>query len=221
MPSQSFSPQDQSNMIWVCRRLAAALQGEGTLVSALDRLARAAPKGPRRIVSAMQDSLRTGKHAADGLLTIGLPWFVFGTIKAGELGAMIGPSVALLADRLELERQTGRPNNRKLFAYSLAFGRMGLMLGMRAPMLTAIETAATSVPGSQAQRALMNAHERLCKGADLSEALERAEADLPEGTLGMIRDGEKDSRLPEALSVVADYLLDEAGAARRAQVKEV
>ena len=221
MPSQSLSPQDQSHMIWVCRRLAAALHGEDTLVSALDRLARSAPKGPRRIASAMRESLRTGKQAADGLLDIGLPWFVFGTIKAGELGAMIGPSVALLADRLELEQQTGRPKNRKLFAYSLALGRMGLMLGMRAPMLTALETAANSVPGSHAQRVLMGARDKVCQGADLSEALKEVKADLPEGTLDMIRDGEKDSRLPEALSVVSDYLLDEAGAARRAPVKEV
>ena len=221
MPSQSFSPQDQSDMIWVCRRLAAALQGEDTLLSALDGLVRSAARGRRRIVSAMRDSLRTGKHAADGLLDIGLPWFVFGTIKAGELGTMVGRSTSLLADRLELEQQAGRPGNRELFAYSLALGRTGLMLGVRAPILTALETAATSVPDSLARRTLMEAREAISKGANLSEALMSAEADLPEGTLDMIRDGERDNRLPEALSVVSDYLLDEAGAARAAATKEV
>jgi len=221
MSGKQFSPQDQTDMIWVCRRLAAALQGEERIASALDHLAASAPKGPRRILSAMRDSLHVGKTAADGLLGIGMPSFVFGTMKAGEVGAAVGEAASRLAGRLELEQNAGKPRNQGLLAYSLAFGRLGLMLGLRIPALTAIETAAGSVSGSPAESVLMRAREEVRQGVDLSEALERVGADLPEMTVEMIRDGEQDGRLADALSVVADYLLDEAGAARKASKKEV
>jgi type II secretory pathway component PulF len=220
MPGKQFSPQDQTDMIWVCRRLAAALQGGETVVSVLDDLSRSAPKGPRRILSAMRDSLAGGKWASDALLTLGMPWYVLGALKGGELGSRLGESATALAERLELERGIAGIRNRELLAYSLAFGRLGLLLGIHVPILTAIEAAAGSVPGANAEAALNRAREEVRQGVDLSEALERAGAALPEMTLQMIRDGEEDSRLHHALSVVSDYLLDEAGAASRAK-KEV
>jgi type II secretory pathway component PulF len=220
MPGKQFSPQDQTDMIWVCRRLAAALQGGETVVSVLDHLSRSAPKGPRRILSAMRDSLARGRAASDALLELGMPRFVPGVLKWGELGSRVAEAATVLAERLELERTIPPITNRELLAYSLAFGRLGVLLGIGMPILTAIGTAAGSVPGAKAQTCLNRAGEGVRQGVDLSEALARAGAALPEMTLQMIRDGEEDSRLHHALSVVSDYLLDEAGAASSAK-KEV
>ena len=50
MPGKQFSPQDQTDMIWVCRRLAAALQGGEMIASALHELATAARATSKREV---------------------------------------------------------------------------------------------------------------------------------------------------------------------------
>jgi type II secretory pathway component PulF len=223
MPGKQLSAQERSYLIWVCRRLAAALQGaEGanvhlTVVSALEELARTAPEGPGRILSAMRDSLAGGKWAADALFALGMPTYVSGALKAGEVSSRLAKAATALAERLELEGGIPGGRERELLAYSLAFGRLGLLLGLRVPILAAMEAAAGSVLGSKAEALLSRAAEEVRQGADLGDALERSGVALPELTLQMIRDGEEDSRLPDALSVVSDYLLDEAGATSRAR----
>ncbi len=47
MPGKELSAQNQTDMIWVCRRLAAALQGGETIAAALDQLATAARSGAK------------------------------------------------------------------------------------------------------------------------------------------------------------------------------
>jgi len=217
MAGKQFSPQDRTDMIWICRRLAAALQGGETVVAVLDDLSRSAPRGPRQILCAMRDSLASGKAAAHALLRPGMPWFVFGALKHGELSSRVAEAATALADRLECERTIPAVRNQELLAYSLAFGRLSLLLEIGVPILTAIEAVAGSVAGAKAEAALYRAREEVRQGVDLSEALERAGAAVPEMTVQMIRDGEEDSRLHHALSVVSDYLLDEAGATSAAR----
>jgi len=138
------------------------------------------------------------------------PSFIWGMVRNGESRADLGPTLTLIADRLEAERTTPPPKNRGLHAYALGFGRLGVMLGVGVPILTALETAAAAAPRSQAHDVLMAARTAVRRGTDLSDALQPLAPDLPEMTLDMIRDAEQEGRLAEALPIIADYLLDEA-----------
>jgi len=99
----------------------------------------------------------------------------------------------------------------RLHAYALAFGRLGLMIGLHVPMLTALESAADSLPDPRAKRDLFAALRDVRTGANLSDALRRRCPSLPDLTIDMIRDAERERRLPDALPIIADYLLDAAG----------
>ncbi len=220
MGQNQLSAQAAKDVVWVCRRLAAALQGDTTILQALDSISPRAPAGPRALLRAMRDNLVSEATVARGLISR-VPAFVWGTILSGELHGAPGPALTKLADRLEAERSLPASHNRLLREYSLAVGRLGLMLQVGVPILQALEAAAESIVVPEPRGALLAAREAVRGGADLSEALAPVAADLPPMTIEMIRDGEQTGRLAETLSIVADYLLDEAAKARPARVGQV
>jgi type II secretory pathway component PulF len=148
---------------------------------------------------------------ARGLTDLDVPAFVWGTILCGEQTADPVRALDQIADRLEVESSLTPPADSTLHAFSLAFGRLGTMLDIGVPLLTALEAAADSLPDPGARKALLAARAAVRAGADLSDAVAARCPDLPEPTADMIRDAERDGRLPDALPVIADYLLDAAG----------
>ncbi|UCC69180.1 MAG: type II secretion system F family protein [Armatimonadota bacterium] len=210
------------DIIWLCRRLASALQVDQPILSALDSVAEDAPSALARPLQTMRASVRSGRRISDALVQLHWPSFVWGMVRNGENRGDPAPALALIADRLEAEQAASPPKNRGLHAYALGFGRLGVMLGVGLPILTALETAAAAAPRSQAHDVLMAARTAVRGGAELSDALEPLAADLPDMTLDMIRDAEREGRLAQALPIVADYLLDEAAQTpHRARKQEV
>jgi len=220
MGRKQLSADDAGDVIWVCRHLAAALQGDASILRALDSILPGAPSGPKALLQAMRQNLVSEATIARGLIPLGLPSFVWGTILSGELYGAPAPALVKLADRLEAERATGPVKHKQLYAHSLAIGRLGLMLQVRVPILSALEATAESASVPEVRDALFAARAAVSDGADLSEALCRVTADLPPAAIDMIRDAEKAGRLPEALPVVSDYLLDEAGGSAAPKGKE-
>jgi type II secretory pathway component PulF len=219
MGRKQLSTHDAGDVIWVCRHLAAALQGDATILQALDTVLPEAPAGPKSLLSAMRENLVTEATVGRGLIG-DVPSFIWGTMLSGELYGAPAPALVKLADRLEVERTTGPVKHKQLYAHSLAIGRLGLMLQVRVPILSALEAAAESASVPEVRDALFAARAAVSDGADLSEALCRVAADLPPAAIDMIRDAEKAGRLPEALPVVSDYLLDEAGGSAAPKGKE-
>jgi len=215
-PDHGGAPKSRSDRpatddtIWVCRRLAAALHQGMTILHALESALTGAPAGPRALLEAMRENLVSEGTAARGLIPLRFPSFIWGTVLSGELCGGPGEALALLADRLEAEQASPAPQDRILHLYSLALGRLGLMRQVGVPMLQALEAAAESVDLSDVRDAIGAAREAVGAGAELSDALERVAAGLPAAAVDMIRDGEESGRLPQTLSVVSDYLLDEA-----------
>jgi type II secretory pathway component PulF len=119
-------------------------------------------------------------------------------------------ALTLVADQLEGEEAMPAPRDRKLQAYGVALARLGVMLGVGVPILTALECAAATDPRSQAHDVLLAARDPVRHGAELAETLSSLAPDLPEMTIDMIRDAESEGRLPAALPIIADYLLDVA-----------
>jgi type II secretory pathway component PulF len=213
---------DPPDIIWLCRRLASALQGDQPILSALDSVAEDAPAPLAKPIHAMRESISAGRSISDALRRLEWPSFISGMVHNGESRGDPAPTLTLIADRLEAEHAAPSPKNRGLHAYALGLGRLGVMLGVGVPILTALETAAAAAPRSQAHDVLMAARTAVRGGADLSDALEPLAPDLPEMTLDMIRDAEREGRLSEALPIVADYLLDEAAQTpRRTRKQEV
>jgi type II secretory pathway component PulF len=213
---------DPPDIIWLCRRLASALQGDQPILSALDSVAEDAPAPLAKPIHAMRESISAGRSISDALRRLEWPSFISGMVHNGESRGDPAPTLTLIADRLEAEHAAPPPKNRGLHAYALGLGRLGVMLGVGVPILTALETAAAAAPRSQAHDVLMAARTAVRGGADLSDALEPLAPDLPEMTLDMIRDAEREGRLSEALPIVADYLLDEAAQSpRRTRKQEV
>jgi len=201
---------DFGDVIWVCRRLAAALQDGATILHALDSILKEAPAGPKSLLGAMRGNLVTEATVARGLISL-VPSFVWGTMLSGELYGAPGPALTKLADRLAAEREVTGPADPVLRDYSFALGRLGLMLQVRVSVLQALESVAESASTADVRETLLAAAEGVRAGADLSDALARVAADLPSDAVEMIRDGERSGRLPDALPIVADYLMDEAG----------
>jgi len=213
---------DLPDMIWLCRRLASALQGDQPILSALDSVAEDAPAPLAKPIHSMRDSVCAGRSISDALLRLEWPSFISRMVRNGESRGDPGLTLTLIADRLEAEQAAPPPKNRELHAYALGFGRLGVMLGVGVPILSALETAAAAAPRSQAHDVLMAARTAVRAGAELSDALEPLASGLPEMTLDMIRDAEREGRLSEALPIVADYLLDEAAQTlRRTRKQEV
>jgi len=210
MPARPSVP-DLHDIALTCRRLAEALQVGVTIAPALQAVVKRAPARLRPLVEALRRRVSAGGRMSEELAEWGLPSYVWGVVRWGENRGDLAPALALLADRIELERTPPAVKNRRLYAYSLALGRLGMMLAAGVPLLQAIESAAESVAPSEASDALAAARRGITGGESLSEALQAAAPDLPAMTIDMIRDGEEAGRLDEALPVVADYLLDAAG----------
>jgi type II secretory pathway component PulF len=170
----------------------------------------------------MRESLCAGRAISDALRRLEWPPFIVGMLHNGESRGDPSSSLTLIADQLDAERAAPPSSNHELHAYALGFGRLGVMLGVGIPILTALETAAAAAPRSQAHDVLLAARTPVRGGAELSDALEPLAPDLPEMTLAMIRDAEREGRLSEALPIVADYLHDEAARKpRRGRRQEV
>jgi len=222
MSAKPPRPPDPPDIIWLCRRLASALQADPPILSALDSVAEDAPASLAKPIHTMRDSVCAGRSISDALRRLDWPSFISRMVHNGESRGDPSPALILIADRLEAEQAAPLPKNRGLHAYALGLGRLGVMLGVGVPILTALETAAAAAPRSQAHDILMAARTAVRAGAELSDALEPLAPDLPEMTLDMIRDAEREGRLSEALPIVADYLLDEAAQTpRRARKQEV
>jgi type II secretory pathway component PulF len=209
MGRKQLSTHDAGDVIWVCRHLAAALQGDATILQALDTVLPEAPAGPKSLLSAMRENLVTEATVGRGLIG-DVPSFIWGTILSGELHGALGPALAKLADHLDGERQTAIGADSILRDYSFALGRLGLMLQVRVPLPEALESAAESAALPETRETILAAHDGIRDGADFSEVLSRVTAAIPAGAVDIIRDAEVAGRLSEALPVVADYLMDEA-----------
>jgi type II secretory pathway component PulF len=213
---------DPPDIIWLCRRLASALQVDQPILSALDSVAEDAPAALAKPLQCMRESVCAGRFISDALRRLDWPSFISGMVHNGESRGDPSSSLTLIADQLEAERAAPPSRNHELHAYALGLGRLGVMLGVGVPILTALETAAAAAPRSQAHDVLMSARTPVRGGAELSDALEPLAPDLPEMTLAMIRDAEREGRLSEALPIVADYLHDEAARKpRRVRKQEV
>jgi type II secretory pathway component PulF len=204
------------DLIWFCRRLASALQGDTSVLTALDALAEDAPAGLQAALPAVRSRVRAGGRIPDALDELGWPSFVSAIARSGDARGDLAASLSLAVDALEVEQGLPKARRRDLRAFGLAFGRLGPMFRGGVPTLTAIECVAESVAGTAAQEVLTAVGHAVRGGEALSDALDRLAPDLPEMTTDMIRDGERDGRLGDVLSVVADYLLDESAAAQRA-----
>jgi len=210
MRAKAAAAPDAADVIWLCRRLASALQVDQPILFALDSVAEDARAALTKPLQCMRESVCAGRSISDALRRLDWPSFISGMVHNGESRGDPSSSLTLIADRLEAEQAAVPPKNRGLYAYALSFGRLGVMLGVGVPILTALETAAGAAPRSRAHDVLMAARTAVRRGADLSDALEPLAPDLPEMTLDMIRDAEREGRLAQALPIVADYLLDEA-----------
>jgi type II secretory pathway component PulF len=220
MGHKQLSAEDAGDVIWVCRHLAAALQRETTILPALDSLLLATRSGRKELVAAMRQGLIGEANVARGLVPLGLPSFIWGTILSGELRGDAASGLTRVADRLEIERAAGLVRDKRLYAYSLALGRLGVMLQEWVPILSALEAAADSVSSPEVRDAMLAARDAVREGVDLSQALSRIAAGLPPAAIDMIRDAEQAGRLAEALAVVSDYLQDEAGGSTAPKGKE-
>lgn len=94
------------------------------------------------------------------------------------------------------------------------------MMGLGVSVLDALEAAAHLLPAADVRNEILTARDAVCSGADLSDALRRHSPSLPDLTIDMIRDAEREGRLPEALPIIADYLLDVAGEAKPRRNKQ-
>lgn len=220
MPPKRTAKTELADLALLCRPIARALEGGEILTTALDSLVKHPPGRTKPLVDAMRHRLLAGGQISQALKDRGVPSYAWGTVRHGEAGAALAPALVALADRLDLERHLPASGNPDLRAYALAFGRLSMMLGVRVPFPQAAEAAAESVAPSAAADAVIKAKRAVVRGESLVDALEEAATGLPPMTIEMIRDGENDRRLPQALAIVADYLLDEAGRPAKRARKE-
>jgi type II secretory pathway component PulF len=212
MAKQQLSPQDQADLIWVCRRLASVLQDNHSVLAALDAIRADAPRGLHgRIGEARRRTLGGARlpEAVDGW---GLPRFAWEAVALGDRAHRLPEVLRHVADRLEAEQVVPASADRRLYDYSLAFGRIGLLLLCGVELREAVAYAAESVSPSETSEVLLAAQEAATNaGLTWSEAVARLAPDLPALTVEMIHDAEEERRLGRALLVVSDYLLEEAG----------
>ena len=220
MPGKSIPAPREADLIWLCRRLASALHGDTSVLCALDAVAQDAPAALAAPLRAMHQSVRAGRGISDALVRLGWPPFVSGLVRNGESRNAVEAVLLLIADQLEAEQATPTPSDRDLHAYAVALARLGVMLGVGVPVLTALETAAATDPRSQSHDVLLAARDPIRRGAELADTLASLAPDLPEMTIDMIRDAERDGRLGEAFPVIADYLFDAAGEVKPRRKKQ-
>jgi len=216
MGADQLSPQDRDDLLWFCRRLAAALQGGTSLHVALEAMCESATPGQQDLVTPRR-AVEAGRHLSDAVPMDGLPSYLWKPLRGGEIRNAVAPALSGLADRVELE--AGYPTSpSRLQAYAIALGRLGFMLTFGVPLLSALESAAESVPDSEVTEVLFATRAVMSEGVGLADALARLAPDLPPLTTDMIRDGEEKGRLDFALSVVSDYLFDQAADAAAQEV---
>ena len=210
MSAEKPRAPDPGDIIWFCRRLASALQGERSLLSALEATMSDAPPGLRAPLRALRQCVRAGGRISAAMREHEWPSFVWATVQHGENRGAVDDALIRVAETLEGERALRPPRDRRLHAYSIAFGRLSAMLETHVPILTALEVAAEAAGRGEPHDVFMAARDAMRGGSTLADALERMSPVLPEMTFEMIREAECGGRLPAALRVVSDYLLDEA-----------
>ena len=201
---------DPGDIIWFCRRLASALQGDRSLLSALEATSGDAPARLRDPARALRQCVQAGGRISAAMGEQGWPSFVWAMAQYGENKGALGDALIGVAETLEWERAVRPPRDRRLHAYSIAFGRLSAMLATGVPVLTALEAAAEASAGGESRDVFMGARDAMRGGATLADAVARTSRAFPEMTLEMIAEAECEGRLPAALRVVSDYLLDEA-----------
>ncbi len=214
MSPQRTSTIQTEHIIWLCRRLASALHGDTPVLCALDSIADDAPPSLDAPLGVIGQRVRAGRRISDALAQLEWSPFVVGMVFNGEIRNAVEAALTFIADQLEAEQAIPVPRDRNLHAYGVALARLGVMLEVGVPILTALECAAASDPRSQAHDVLLAARDPVRCGAELAETLSSLAPDLPEMTVDMIRDAERDGRLGDALPVIADYLFDAAGDAK-------
>jgi type II secretory pathway component PulF len=208
---EQLSGSEASDLIWVCRHLAAALQGDVTVLRALDAISETAPPRARRLVQAMREAGAVGGRMGQSLAPLGIPSFVCSTIWAGEASNRLAISATKLAEQLELEQQLPPPRDLTLFTWGLAFSRIAMMLKEGVPVVQAFQVGAEAAGLPEVREALLAAREAIKDGLLVGNILPAVTEGLPPMVFEMIGDGEVTGRLDTTLSVIADYLFDEAG----------
>ncbi len=217
MGVHQLSPQERDDLLWFCRRLAAALQGGTSLHVALDAMASEATPSQGEMIARAQQHLQKGEPLSEAWLVSDLPSHVWKCARAGEVSGRLPESLSRLADWLEVEQAAPQaPSTWR--SYALALGRLGTLLSLGVPLPSALESAAETVPDPEVTEVLFAARAVIKEGEWLADALARLAPDLPPLTAEMIRDGEEEGRLDFALSVVSDYLFDQAAAAAPQEV---
>jgi type II secretory pathway component PulF len=220
MTGKSIPAPREADLIWLCRRLASALHGDASILSALDSAAEDAPASLAAPLRVVRQSVRAGHHIYVGFAQLDWPPFVVGMVHNGDIRNAVEAAFTLIADQLEAEQATPAAKDPDLQAYAVSLARLGVMVEAGVPILTALEAAAATDPRSQSHDVLLAARDPVRCGANLAETLASLAPDLPEMTIDMIRDAERDGRLGKALPVVADYLLDAAGQAKPRRKKQ-
>lgn len=201
MSPQRTSTIQTEHLIWLCRRLSSALQADMPVLEALESVKEEAAAEVRELLKPMRANVSAGRFLSQGLAAAGAPAWVWRSLYAAETWAATAHGLDQIADELEAEASLPRS----------AASRLGLMLDLKAPILTALEAAAESLTDADVRSEVLAARSAVRAGADLSDAVMQCCANLPEAAIDMIRDAERASRLSAALPVVADYLLDVAG----------
>jgi type II secretory pathway component PulF len=198
MTAKLLSRQGIGNLVWLCRRLAGALQTGASVPRGLGSAAEEGPPGLQSLLDALRKRVAAGGRMSEELVHQGLPSHAWGAVRYGEAAAALDRALVRLADELDWERAMAAPREGKLHTYSLAFARLGMMLAAGVPAAQALEAAAGSVGACEVRDALVAARKAIAAGDALGNALHRAAPNLPPMTIEMIRDGENDGRLDEA-----------------------
>lgn len=211
MSPQRTSTIQTEHLIWLCRRLSSALQADMPVLEALESVKEEAAAEVRELLKPMRANVSAGRFLSQGLAAAGAPAWVWRSLYAAETWAATAHGLDQIADELEAEASLPRSAASRLGLLGLTLARLGLMLDLKAPILTALEAAAESLTDADVRSEVLAARSAVRAGADLSDAVMQCCANLPEAAIDMIRDAERASRLSAALPVVADYLLDVAG----------
>ncbi len=210
MSPKATSTAQTEHLIWLCRRLSSALQADMPVLEALQSVKEGAAAEVRELLKPIRASVAAGKFLSQGLAAARAPAWVWRSLYAAETWAATTEGLDRIADELEAEASLPRSAASRLGVLGLTLARLGLMLDLKAPILTALEAAAESLTDADARGEVLAARNALRAGVDLSDALMQCCPNLPDAAIDMIRDAERDGRLGGALPVIADYLFDVA-----------
>ena len=211
MPARTEPVPKTGDIIWLCRRLSSALQADTPLLEALDSVQEGATAEVLAFVKPIRASVTAGKFLSQGLEAARVPAWVWRALYAAETWAATAEGLDRIADELEEEATLPPSAASRLGLLGLTLARVGLMLDLKAPILTALEAAAESLSDPDLRSEVLLVRGAIRGGTDLSEALREHCPDLPDAAIDMIRDAECEGRLSAALPIIADYLLDVAG----------